>query len=276
MARLSWLLTPVALGFWLGVQGFAPPLVVPGGSTLVQRSGYSATAATLAEIQARGYLVVAVKDNLRPLGFRDEAGELVGLEIDLAHRLAEELLGDRSAIVFQPVSNPERLSLVMDGSVDMAIARVTVTDTRARLVDFSTPYYLDGTGFITRNPAIRTVDDLADTAVAVLYGSDTIPTVRSLLPSVRLVGVESYQEAQTLLESGGAVAFAADASVLTGWAQTDSDYRVLPALISAEALSVVMPRGLQYEELRQRVNQAIRRWHLDGWLQERIRYWGLP
>lgn len=66
-------------------------------------------AAELDEIRRRGYIVVGVKDNLRPLGFRDEAGELEGLEIDLAHWLAEQLLGDAEAIVFQPLTNQERL-----------------------------------------------------------------------------------------------------------------------------------------------------------------------
>jgi len=36
--------------------------------------------AELDEIEERGKLIVAVKDNLRPLGFRDAAGNLQGLE----------------------------------------------------------------------------------------------------------------------------------------------------------------------------------------------------
>ncbi|MEM6592000.1 MAG: transporter substrate-binding domain-containing protein, partial [Cyanobacteria bacterium P01_C01_bin.73] len=47
-----------------------------------------AAAAELEQIEQRGYLIVAVKDNWRPLGFRDEAGELAGLEIDIAKALA--------------------------------------------------------------------------------------------------------------------------------------------------------------------------------------------
>ena len=276
MVNLSRKLAPVALGFWLGVLGLVPPVLVPKISRLSPPSGAIAIAATLDEIRERGYLIVAVKDNLRPLGFRDEAGNLVGLEIDLAHELAEEILGDRSAVLLQPVSNPDRLSVVIDGDVDLAIARVTATGGRSRLVDFSPPYYLDGTTFITRDPAIESLDDLSQRTVAVLNGSSTIAVVRSLIPSIRLTGVDSYQEAYALLESGGAIAFAADASVLTGWAQENPDYRVLSSLISAEALSVVMPRGLQYDDLRQQVNQAIAQLQLNGWLQERINYWGLP
>lgn len=235
-----------------------------------------AEAAELEEIQERGYLIVAVKDNVPPLGFRNEAGELVGLEVDLARRLAQELLGRSDAVVLQPVANQERLSAVLQGEVDMAIARVTVTASRSRVIDFSLPYYLDGTALITLDPTMRQFADLRGQTIAVLNGSSTISVVRSRLPSVRLTGVDSYQSAQSLLESGEAIAFAADASVLSGWVQEHPGYYLLPTLLSAEALSVVMPRGVQYDDLRRRVNEAIARLHEEGWLEERASYWGLP
>jgi polar amino acid transport system substrate-binding protein len=37
-----------------------------------------------------------------------------------------------------------------------------------------------------------------------------------------------------------------------------------------------MPKGLQYDELRRNVNQAIARYLEQGWLQQRSQYWGLP
>ncbi len=61
-------------------------------------TGWTASAAEMPEIQQRGYLKIAVKDNLRPLGFRDANGNLQGLEIDLAQRLAVDLLGKADAV----------------------------------------------------------------------------------------------------------------------------------------------------------------------------------
>lgn len=236
----------------------------------------SSQAAELSVIQRRGGLIVAVKDNLRPLGFRGADGQLVGLEIDLARRLAAEILGNEAAIDLQPVSNEERLSVLLNGNVDLVIARVTQTGSRARLVDFSTPYYLDGTALITRSGSVRQLNDLVGQRIAVLNGSDTIATLRSLLPNITLVGIDSYQAALDALESGQAIAFAGDASILSGWVQEYPQYRLLPDLLSTEALCVVMPRGNQYATLRRQVNEAIDRWRTDGWLQERIAYWGLP
>jgi polar amino acid transport system substrate-binding protein len=238
--------------------------------------GKSPLAAELAEIKRRGHIIVAVKDNLRPLSFIDREGNLVGLEIDLARRLAAEILGDPEAVIFQPVSNQDRLKVVLDDEADLAIARVTATPSRRRIVDFSPYYYLDGTSLVTKNSLRQNITDLSRATIAVLENSATIAVIRHNLPDARLIGVQSYQEALKVLEKGQADAFAGDRSLLTGWVQQYPEYKLLPQRLSGEALSVVMPKGLQYESLRQEVEEAIARWRESGWLQERIEYWGLP
>lgn len=234
------------------------------------------SAAELKEIQKRGYVVVAVKDNLRPLGFRDRRGRLQGLEIDLAQRLAQDLVGNETGVRLQPVANRDRFSVVLEGKVDLTIARVTATSSRARLVSFSNPYYFDGTALLTKDASVQQLNDVATRKIVVLNGSSTIATVRYLLPKATLVGVDSYQQARSLLETNAASVFAADASVLSGWVQEYPQYRLLPTLLGAEPLSVVMPKGLQHDDLRRRVNAAIARYWAEGWLQQRAKYWGLP
>ncbi|NER52572.1 MAG: transporter substrate-binding domain-containing protein [Symploca sp. SIO1A3] len=234
------------------------------------------SSAELEEIEQRGKLIVAVKDNLRPLGFRGEDGNLQGLEIDIARHLAEELLGDPNAVVLQPVTNLDRLNVVLNGKVDLTIARVSFTESRARLVDLSEYYYLDGTGLVTKDASITELEDVATRKIAVIKDSSTIPVVKDALPSSKLVGVDSYEEALSLLEKGGADAFAADKTVLAGWVQEYPQYRLLSARLSGEALCVVIPKGLQYTRLHRKVNEAIARWQAEGWLAERAAAWGLP
>ncbi len=236
----------------------------------------SASAAELSEIQRRGYLTIAVKDNLRPLGFRDANGNLQGLEIDLAQRLATDLLGKPNAVKLQPVANRDRLSQVLDNKVDLTIARVTATESRSRLVSFSIPYYFDGARIITKDTSVQRLRDLAKRKIAVLNHSSTIADVRYYVPQADLVGVNSYEEARSLLENNAVIAFAADASILSGWVQQYPQYRLLSTKLSTEPLSVVMPKGLQYDELRRKVNGAIGRYLEAGWLSQRAQYWGLP
>jgi polar amino acid transport system substrate-binding protein len=234
-----------------------------------------AVAGTLKEIQQRRKLIVAVKDNTPPLGFRDRSGNLQGLEIDIARKLATEIFNKSDAIELVPVVNQNRLKVVIDGTVDLTIARVTVTPNRSRVIDFSRYYYLDGTGIITDRPKIAKARDLTGQKVAVLDRSSTIASVRYIIPQAQLVGVASYQQAQELLAAGKVIAIAADRSLLIGWASANPSYRILPDRLSTEALGIVIPKGTKYQPLRDLVDRSIGDWQANGWLEERIRYWGL-
>jgi len=228
-----------------------------------------------AEIERRGELIIAIKDNTPPLGFRDNQGNLQGLEIDIARRLAQELLGDANAIELIPVNNQDRLRVILNGTVDLTIARVTITPSRSRIVTFSPYYYLDGTGLISNNPQIQSIQDLRYGTIAILNNSNTIPVLRNRLPNAQLIGVDSYLEGFYALESAQVDAFAGDYSLLTGWSQEFPQYHRLSSILSTEALAIVMPKGLQYLELHQKVNSAIARWQQEGWLEERINYYQL-
>ncbi|WP_448561139.1 transporter substrate-binding domain-containing protein [Trichothermofontia sp.] len=251
-------------------------------------------AAEWATIRRRGYFIVGVKDNLPPLGFRDlppahpngqstgklqggelQGGELQGLEIDIARQMAQELLGKPDAVVLKPVANRDRLRQILDNEVDLVIAQVTATPSRARVVAFSVPYYRDGTTLLIRTGTVQSPSQLSQGTIAVLNGSSAIAPLQVRFPQAQLLAVDSYQAAQQRLERGDAIAIAADASVLTGWVQQTSDYQLLPLRLSTAPLSIVLPKGSQYTDLRQLVNGAIHRWLRNGWLQERIHHWGL-
>ncbi|WP_373547679.1 transporter substrate-binding domain-containing protein [Chamaesiphon sp.] len=238
-------------------------------------SWHSAQAGTLTEIQQRRKLIVAVKDNLPLLGFRDRNGNLQGLEIDIARKLATEIFNNPDAVELVPVANQDRLKVAIQGTVDLTIARVTITPTRSRVVDFSRAYYSDGTAIITTQVNITKNADLIGKKVAVLNNSTTIATLQFITPTAQLVGVNSYRQAQELLTTGKVVAIAADRSLLLGWSKTTPNYQILPDKLSIEPLGIVIPKGLQYDPLRELVDRSIQRWKADGWLQQRIQYWGL-
>lgn len=250
----------LALGTILGMQATVSPVF----------------AADLATIRSRGYLIVAVRDHWRPLSFRDETGELVGLEVDLARQLAQRIFDDPDAVVLEVVPNRDRLPAVMEDRVDLAIAGLTQTPARMRLVSFSLPYYLDGAGFLVQADQNVTLETLARGRIGLLQGSSTLAAVRYLLPQAHLVPLESYRAGQGSLSQGQIDAFAGDVSTLVGWQQEQAGYRILPTLITAEPLAIALPHGTQFNDLRQVVNQSLRDWHQNGWLEERTTVWGLP
>ena len=243
--------------------------------TIVATMPEAIAAREWSEIESEGKLKVAVKENVRPLGFVNNQSDLIGLEIDIARKLAAELLDDSSSVELLPVDNIERLQVILEDEADLTIARVAVTPSRSRIVDFSDYYYLDGTGIVTKNREIENINSLPLRRIAVIENSATIAVIRHRLPNANLIGVDSYQAALELLETDRVDGFAADRSILTGWIQEYPQYKLLPERLSGAALAIVMPKGLQYKELRKKVNSAIAKWKESGWLQKRIEYWGL-
>lgn len=234
-------------------------------------------AANLAEIQERGRLVVGVKENLRPLGFRDEQGQLQGLEIELARQIAAQLLGDRAAVEFVPVRNDQRLDLLLADEVDLVIAQMTATPMRSRLVYFSRPYYVEHVSLIARQPQ-ATPDTWKQQRLALLQGSNAIALVRKAAPSATLIGVNSYQAAFELLETGAADAFVGDHAVLVGWAQTESVYQVQALNLESfggNAIAIAIAKGYQQGRLLVEINTILQDLQTSGWFTEQYEQWGL-
>lgn len=250
-----------SLGLWLILSLTLLP--IPGA------------AETLQGIRERGRLIVAVKDNTRPLGFKGVDGQLQGLEIDIARRLGQEILGKPDRVVFQSVRNQDRLRVLLDGQVDLTIARLSVNGSRSRVVNFSRSYYQDATGIVTNSSGLKQWRDLSQRQVAVIRGSSTVYAVLSHIPQAKLVLVSSYQEAKDLLDRQQVVAFVADYSLLVGWVQDYPQYRLLPNKLATESISIAMPRGRLYDPLWYFIDETMQKWMKEGWLQERIRYWGL-
>lgn len=251
------ILIATSLFFWLGNSLLIPPGIGSDWET----------------VQKRGRLVVGVKDNLPPLGFKNSAGNLEGFEIDIARELAKELLGSTSAITFVPVKNSDRFPALFEDRVDLLVAQITLTANRARLVDFSPPYYSDGTVLIVKRgqtvPGDRSL-------VALLKGSSTIASLQYRFPKVKLIGVDSYQAGLEALQAGKVQAFAGDASSTAAWINQNPEYEKLAGIFPSQSLAIAMPRGLQHDSLRQRVRAVVEKWRKNGWLRDRATYWGMP
>lgn len=249
--------------------------VVLGGALLL--GGRSGIAADLKTVRDRGFLIVAVRENAYPLSFRDGAGQLQGFEIDLAHQLAQVILGDPNAVKFQPVRNLDRLPMVMSGKVDLAIAQVTATTSRRRVVEFSPPYYYDETVLVTRSSApSQAPEQLLHQRVGVLKGSSAIAALQSISPPIQPMLLSSYGEARRRLDAGEVDAVAIDQMEALAWLkEAPTAYRIVPQAIDRSPLGIVLPKGLQSDDFRQQVNRAVQTLDRQGWLEQRSRQWGL-
>jgi polar amino acid transport system substrate-binding protein len=236
-----------------------------------------AVARSWEEIETSQQLRIGVKDNLPPLGFRDEQGHWVGFEIDLARELNSRLLGNKKEPLFLPVSNLDRLRVLTTETVDLVIAQLGITPDRARQVNFSSPYYWDGVGIVVaKKDPIQTWSGLRHKQVAILAQSSSKSYLTTYFPATQTVEVLSYQSGVNQLKMGLVSGFAADASVMSGWIQDNPDYHLLFPLLSRIGLGVGMPRGIAHAQLNRRVNEEIQILWESGWLDQKAQQWGLP
>ncbi|WP_225902889.1 transporter substrate-binding domain-containing protein [Pseudanabaena yagii] len=262
--------TPIAL--WdLANPLTAQPLTHAIASSSNNNSAINSDINSLDAIQKRGKLIVGIKDNLPPLGFRDRNGNLAGLEIELARELGKEL---NIPVEFVPLKNRDRLSALANNQVDLAIAQITVTTNRTRLVDFSLPYYTDSTIAIAKQGNTR--QDLNQPiAIAVLKNSASIAVIQSQFPKAAIIGANSYEDGLAALQAGKVKAFVGDRSSLTQWLKEHPEYEIIGQPLAVHSLAIALPRGLQHLDLRDRVFAIVDKWRKSSWLTDRVKYWGL-
>ncbi|MFM7603532.1 MAG: transporter substrate-binding domain-containing protein [Pseudanabaena sp.] len=234
-------------------------------------SGITPDINTLNKIQKRGKLIIGVKDNLYPLGFRDRSGNLSGLEIDIARELAKEL---NFPVELVPLKNRDRLVALQNNQVDLAIAQITVTNNRSRLVDFSLPYYTDSTIAIAKR-GTTSQELYFPVAIGVLKNSAAIAVIQSQFPKAAIIGASSYADGLDALQSGKVKAFVGDRISLTQWLKDHPDFAIIGQPLAVHSLGIALPRGLQHLDLRDRVFDIVGKWRKNGWLKERATYWGL-
>lgn len=93
-------------------------------------------------------------------------------EVDLNKKMKLGKLG--ILVVFIPVSRDEIFTGLIEGRGDVAIANLTITPERLKLVDFTDPTYKNGSEIVVTGPgapAIKTVDDLSGKEVFVRKSS---------------------------------------------------------------------------------------------------------
>ena len=121
-----------------------------GGLTVAALMGSAAfadnhtcTNDTWKKVMERGKIVIGVKADYKPWGFRDERGALVGMEIDMAMDVAAKM-GVEAELV--PVQSSNRMQFLEQGKVDMFIATMSDRADRREIVGIPGPnYYTSGT-----------------------------------------------------------------------------------------------------------------------------------
>jgi polar amino acid transport system substrate-binding protein len=161
----------------------------------------------------RDKLLVATYSTSPPLAYVDDSGKLVGLEIDMAHEIAKDLLGDPEKVEFVVVQSDGRFPAALSGKVDFGLCSTTITGDRAVRIAFTRPYLDTGGSVIARKDAgIKTVKELNDAkfTYAILNVPPAIARAKAVLPNVKQLLLDSPSALFLAVKTGRATAFSID------------------------------------------------------------------
>ena len=224
----------------------------------------------------RGYMIVGVKTDSKPFGFIDANGKNAGFDVDIAHHIAKEILHNEQKVEFVPVKESERMYLLNLGKVDMIIATMTITPKRQHFADFSNAYYITGqTLLVKAGSPIRSLADLNNKNVGVIFGSTAEETIKFLLPTAHVLGYRTYDEAYNALKNGTVLGITSDDALLRTYALKDPSVVLLPKRYSRDSYGVAFRRGEESNYMINTVNNIISDMDRRGIFTQLKRKWDL-
>ena len=226
-------------------------------------------------ITERGHMIVGVKTDSKPFGFM-ENGKFAGFDIDIAHQIAKEILHDPEKVEFVPLKESERMYMLNIGKVDMVIATMTITPKRQHFADFSNAYYITGQALLVKNGStIRSLADLSNKNVGVIFGSTAEETIKFLLPTAKVKGYKTYDEAYSALKSGAILGITSDDAILRTYSMKDGSVKLLPKHYSRDSYGIAFRRGDESDYIIEVVNNVISDMDQRGILTKLKHKWGL-
>ena len=172
------------------------------------------TEASLQKVQERGYFTIGLDDDFAPMGFRDDNGEIVGFDIDLANAVAGKMGVE---VKLQPINWDSKNIELSSGSIDVIWNGFSINDERRTEILFSNPYLSTKQSVLVRvDSDIAKKTDLEGKKLAIQDGSTSEEAVRSdantfaLIGEENLVRFDSSSEVIAALQEGGADAAVID------------------------------------------------------------------
>jgi general L-amino acid transport system substrate-binding protein len=223
------------------------------GAATLALAGSAASAATLDDVKAKGFVQCGVSQGLPGFSNPDADGNWSGLDVDLCRAVAAAIFGDSEAVKFTPLSAKERFTALQSGEVDVLSRNTTWTmsrDTQLGL-NFAGVNYYDGQGFMIRTSMdINSALELSGASVCTNTGTTTELNVadyfRANNMEYELVAFEKADEVVAAYDAGRCDVYTTDQSGL--YAQrlkltNPGEHKVLPEIISKEPLGPVVRQG---------------------------------
>lgn len=198
---------------------------------------------TLDEIKKSGTIRIGVFSDKSPFGYVDDDGNYAGYDVYFAERLGKDL---GVKIKYVSTEAASRVEYLQTGKVDVILANFTVTDERAKQVDFAKPYMNVGLGVVSHDS--RVITDMSqikdDDQVIVISGTTAETYLTKNYPNIKQQKFDTYAAAKSAFENGTGVAWANDNTEVIAFAKANPGYTVgIDSLGDPDTIAPAVTKG---------------------------------
>ncbi len=224
-----------------------------GALTVAGLAAGAASAATLDDVKAKGFLQCGVTTGLTGFAAPDANGEWEGFDVGVCRAVAAAIFGDPTAVKFTPTTGKTRFTALASGEIDMLARNTTWTFTRDvdLKFEFTGINYYDGQGFmVPKELGVTSAKELDGATVCIQTGTTTELNLadyfRANNMSYEPVPIETNSEAQQQYLANACDVYTTDRSGLAATRATfenPADHVILPETISKEPLGPLVRHG---------------------------------
>ncbi len=226
-------------------------LLAASAVTVIGAAG--ASAATLDDVKAKGFVQCGVSTGVPGFSFTDDAGNWQGFDPAVCQAVAAAIFGDANAVKYTPTTGRTRFTALASGEIDMLSRNTTWTLSRDADLGFTFlgVNYYDGQGFmVPKALGITSASELNGASVCIQTGTTTELNLADFFRlnnmSYEPVPIETNEEARTNYLAGRCDVYTTDASGLAASRATFdnvADHIILPEIISKEPLGPLVRHG---------------------------------
>lgn len=225
------------------------------------------------KILDKGQLIMGLDDSFPPMGYRDENGDIVGFDVDVAREVCSRMGVE---LVPQPISWDAKVIELNSGNIDCIWNGFTITEALKEQLTFSDPYLANKQVIVVRGDSeVKALSDLNGKSLGVQAGSSAVAALDANPEFRDSVTINEFKDNMTAmldLENGGLDAVLVDV-IVAGYyfSQHEGDFRMLDESLATEEYGV----GFRKDDLAlvENVNRILGEMAADGKLAEISTKW---
>ena len=237
-------------------------------------SAFAANADVLEDVLKSGTIRVGVAD-FTPWTMKSKSGELIGSEIDVARKLAEDM---DVSVEFKMLDWPDLIPAVQNGEIDLISAGMSITPARALRVNFTRPVALAGIVLTTNSAMTKDIGSLTDLNspdITIAVAKDTLShsVAKMLFGKTKMTIVSTPEEAGQEVVAGRAHALVSGRVEAQFLVLRHGDVVDIPLADPLIGYSEAMAVRKGEQEMLNFLNSWIESRSADKWIETTRNYW---